>query len=63
MKDDNGVVGHRLERARETLEDARILAAENRWNSCVNRLYYTCFYAASALLWKYELASKYIGLL
>jgi uncharacterized protein (UPF0332 family) len=32
------------------LEDARILARESRWNACVNRLYYACFYAVSALL-------------
>lgn len=41
---------YRLDRARETLEDARLLAAAGRWNSCVNRLYYACFYAVSALL-------------
>jgi uncharacterized protein (UPF0332 family) len=32
------------------LEDARVLAREKRWNACVNRLYYACFYAVSALL-------------
>ncbi len=40
---------YRLERAQETLEDARILANSERWNACVNRLYYACFYAVSAL--------------
>ena len=43
---------YRLERAQETLEDARILAISKRWNACVNRLYYACFYAVSALLIK-----------
>jgi len=43
---------YRLERAQETLEDARILAISERWNACVNRLYYACFYAVSALLIK-----------
>jgi uncharacterized protein (UPF0332 family) len=43
---------YRLERAQETLEDARILANSERWNACVNRLYYACFYAVSALLIK-----------
>jgi uncharacterized protein (UPF0332 family) len=44
------VVTYRLVRARETLEDARILADAGRWDSCVNRLYYACFYAVTALL-------------
>ena len=41
---------YRMDRANETLEDARILANAGRWNACVNRLYYACFYAVSALL-------------
>ena len=44
------LVLYRMARAHETLEDARILAREGRWNACVNRLYYACFYAVSALL-------------
>lgn len=39
-----------MARANETLEDARVLARAERWNACVNRLYYACFYAISALL-------------
>ena len=44
------LVSYRMTRANETLEDARILANAGRWNACVNRLYYACFYAVSALL-------------
>lgn len=44
------LVLHRLARADEALDDARILAKAERWNACVNRLYYACFYAVSALL-------------
>ena len=44
------LVQYRLARARESLEDARILSDKGRWNACVNRLYYACFYAVSALL-------------
>ena len=44
------LVLHRMQRAEETLQDARILAGAERWNACVNRLYYACFYAVSALL-------------
>jgi hypothetical protein len=52
------IVGYRLERAREALEEARLLAAAERWNVCVNRLYYACFYAVSALLLVRNLSSS-----
>jgi uncharacterized protein (UPF0332 family) len=52
------IVLYRLDRARQTLEEAQILADAGRWNLCVNRLYYACFYAVSALLVKGGLASS-----
>ncbi len=56
------LVLYRLARARETLEEAQILANAGRWNACVNRLYYACFYAVAALLVKNDLASpKHTG--
>ncbi len=56
------IVNHRLERAGEALEEARLLADGARWNTCVNRLYYACFYAVSALLLSRSLsASKHSG--
>jgi hypothetical protein len=39
-----------MERALETLEEARLLLASGHTNTYVNRLYYACFYAVSALL-------------
>jgi len=64
MTESNGeLVSYRLRRARETLADARILADADRWNPCVNRLYYACFYAVSALLIQEGLSStKHTGL-
>ena len=57
------LVSYRLRRARETLADAHILADASRWNPCVNRLYYACFYAVSALLIQAGLSSsKHTGL-
>ncbi len=47
-----------MTRANETLEDARILANARRWNACVSRLYYACFYAVSALLVRHGLSSS-----
>lgn len=55
---DRQLIAYRLQRARETLEDARILAEAGRWNPCVNRLYYACFYAVSALLIQEGLSSS-----
>jgi uncharacterized protein (UPF0332 family) len=52
------LVVYRMTRADETLEDARILAKAGRWNACVNRLYYACFYAVSALLVRDDLSSS-----
>jgi uncharacterized protein (UPF0332 family) len=49
---------YRLDRAFETFDDAKLLAGSQRWKSCVNRLYYTCFYAASALLARDDRSSR-----
>ena len=49
---------YRIDRARDTLKDARILSESDRWNTCVNRLYYACFYAVSALLIQNDLSSS-----
>lgn len=57
MEARDDVVRYRLQRAREALEDARVLANAGRWSACVNRLYYACFYAVSALLFQDGLSS------
>ncbi len=44
------LVTYRLERACEALEEADILLERGHANTFVNRLYYACFYAVSALL-------------
>lgn len=58
MESPGDLVLYRLQRARQTLEDARLLANASRWNPCVNRLYYACFYAISALLLQDGLSSS-----
>lgn len=52
------IVLYRMTRATETMEDARVLANAGRWNACVNRLYYACFYVVSALLVRHGLSSS-----
>lgn len=44
------IVTYRLERAHETLKEADYNTDGGYYNAAVNRLYYACFYAASALL-------------
>jgi hypothetical protein len=48
---------YRLERARESLEEASLLLRNGHSNTFVNRLYYACFYAVSALLLSKDLYS------
>lgn len=44
------IVKYRLSRAKDSFDDANILAENNRWNSTINRLYYAAYYAVSAIL-------------
>ena len=50
-------INYRLERARQTFEDAKYLASIKSWNSSMNRLYYACFYSVLALFSKYQIIS------
>jgi len=51
-------VDYRLNQAKETLEAAKSLARDSHWNSVINRLYYSCFYAITALLYKHDINAK-----
>lgn len=56
------LVKYRLERVEEAFEEAKLLSEKQRWNTCVNRLYYCCFYAIIALLAKEGMfSSKHTG--
>lgn len=53
---------YRLQKARETLEEAKLLASEGHWSTTASRLYYACFYAASSYLILYDVkASTHSG--
>lgn len=43
-------IKYRIEKAYQTYEAAKVLADNGFWNSAVNRLYYSLFFAANALL-------------
>lgn len=44
------IISYRISRAKETLDDAKILAQNKKWNSSINRLYYAAYYSVTALL-------------
>ncbi len=44
------LVLYRIQRAKESYEDAEYLVREERWNAAANRMYYSCFYVVSAYL-------------
>jgi len=48
-------IKYRLSRAWDTFDDAKILASKKKWNSTINRLYYSAYYAVMALLLKSDL--------
>lgn len=51
-------IRYRLETSYTTFEAARVLADNGFWNSAVNRLYYSLFYAVSALLVLHDIQTK-----
>ena len=59
----DALVAYRLQRSREALVEARLLADHEHTNAAVNRLYYACFHAVSALLYSRGLVSaKHSGI-
>lgn len=49
------MVAYRMERAVQAMAEADVLRRENFYNATVNRLYYACYYAVSALLLKHSI--------
>ena len=57
-KETKTLIKYRLERSSESIEEAKILFERGFANTYVNRLYYACFYAVSALLMMKSLSSS-----
>lgn len=51
-------IDYRLSKATGALQDAKLLAENGSWNACINRLYYSCYYAVSALLLKNDISAQ-----
>ena len=54
----NEYITYRINKAEEVYTAAVILYDAEQWNSAINRLYYACFYVASALLLKRGVGAK-----
>ncbi|MFQ5641970.1 MAG: HEPN domain-containing protein [bacterium] len=52
------IIELRLERANESLDAAKVLEDNHHYIAAVNRLYYACFYAVTALLETRKLSSS-----
>lgn len=52
------LVAYRMDRAYNSLEEARYLTEGGYYNAAVNRLYYACYYAAVALLLKNDISTQ-----
>ena len=46
------IVMYRMGKARQLFHDVDVLIENELWNSTINRMYYACFHAVSALLIK-----------
>ena len=52
------LVSYRLQKARDTISEIDLLVDNKLWNTTVNRLYYACYYAVTALLVKNQITAQ-----
>ena len=52
------LVHYRINRAKDTLEEVNIHVENDLWSTAVNRLYYACYYAVSALLLQHKIKAQ-----
>ena len=45
-------INYRIQKSLETITEVEVLLQNKFWNTAVNRMYYACFYAVSAILIK-----------
>jgi len=51
-------IKYRFQRAEESLDDALIMIQNKKWNTAINRLYYSCFYAVLAVLLNNDIETR-----
>lgn len=52
------LIRYRMDRAEQTLIEAKTLGDSALWNGAINRLYYACFYIVDALLLAHKISHK-----
>jgi uncharacterized protein (UPF0332 family) len=52
------LVHYRIKRAKSTLKEVNIHVENKLWSTAVNRLYYACYYAVSALLLQHKIKAQ-----
>ena len=62
MMQKKNLIDYRIQKAIQTLEEAKLLLDAGRYNASINRSYYACFYSVLTLLATKDLgASKHKG--
>ncbi len=51
-------IAYRINRAKETISEVQKHIDNCYWNTAINRMYYACFYALSALFIKYNIETS-----
>lgn len=54
----NALVAYRIKHAKDTFAEVRSITEYGFYNTAVNRLYYACYYAVSALLLKNNIPTQ-----
>lgn len=49
---------YRVQRAYNSLKESEVMIRESFYNAAINRMYYACYYAATALLLKYNIPTQ-----
>lgn len=52
------LINYRISRSRETLLEAETMLQSGFLNGSINRTYYACYYAISALLLKHDIKTQ-----
>jgi uncharacterized protein (UPF0332 family) len=57
-KNKQEIISYRIKKAQETFQEVQLLIDNRLWTTAVNRLYYACYYAVSALLIKHDIKTQ-----
>jgi len=57
-KEKQEIISYRIKKAQETFQEVQLLIENRLWTTAVNRLYYACYYAVSALLIKHDIKTQ-----